>query len=98
MCQLCRDLGASEVIVPLGATAAVFSAYGLASSDIVLTVERSQPDNFPPKPERVEQAFAKLEQEFKVQLQEQALPFTSIAFEREVDMRFTMQLAEVATQ
>jgi N-methylhydantoinase A len=91
------DLGASEVIVPLGATAAVFSAYGLASSDIVLTVERSQPDNFPPEPERVEQAFAKLEQELKVQLQEQALPFSSIAFEREVDMRFTMQLAEVTT-
>ncbi len=91
------DLGASEVIVPLGAVAAVFSAYGLASSDIVLTVERSQPDNFPPKPERVEQAFAKLNEELKVQLQEQALPFSSIAFEREVDMRFTMQLAEVTT-
>lgn len=91
------DLGASEVIVPLGTTAAVFSAYGLASSDIVLTVERSQPDNFPPAPERVEQAFAKLDEELKVQLQEQALPFASVAFEREVDMRFTMQLAEVTT-
>jgi N-methylhydantoinase A len=91
------DLGASEVIVPLGAIAAVFSAYGLASSDIVLTVERSQPDNFPPTPERVEQAFAKLDEELKAQLQEQALPFSSVAFEREVDMRFTMQLAEVTT-
>jgi N-methylhydantoinase A len=91
------DLGASEVIVPLGAIAAVFSAYGLASSDIVLTVERSQPDNFPPDPERLEQAFAQLDRELQNQLREQALPFTSIAFEREVDMRFTMQLAEVTT-
>ena len=91
------DLGASKVIVPLGATAAVFSAYGLASSDIVLTVERSQPDNFPPQPKRVEQAFAKLEEELKAQLQEQALPFESVEYEREVDMRFTMQLAEVTT-
>jgi N-methylhydantoinase A len=91
------DLGASEVIVPLGAIAAVFSAYGLASSDIVLTVERSQPDNFPPNPERLEQAFAQLDRELQNQLREQALPFTSIAFEREVDMRFTMQLAEVTT-
>jgi N-methylhydantoinase A len=91
------DLGVSEVIVPLGTVAAVFSAYGLASSDIVLTAERSQPDNFPPEPERVEQAFGKLEDELKVQLKEQALSFSSIEFEREVDMRFTMQLAEVTT-
>ena len=91
------DLGVSEVVIPLGAVAAVFSAFGLASSDIVLTVERSQPDNFPPKPERLEHAFAKLEQELKVQLGEQALSFSSVVIEREVDMRFTMQLAEVTT-
>ena len=91
------DLGVSEVVVPLGTVAAVFSAFGLASSDVVLTVERSQPDNFPPKPERLEQAFTKLEEELKVQLNEQALSFSSIVIEREVDMRFTMQLAEVTT-
>lgn len=89
------DLGVSEVIVPLGTVAAVFSAYGLASSDIVLTVERSQPDNFPPNPERVEHAFSKLEEELKVQLEDQGLSFVAVDFEREVDMRFTLQLAEV---
>jgi N-methylhydantoinase A len=91
------DLGVSEVIVPLGTVAAVFSAFGLASSDIVLTVERSQPDNFPPTPERIERAFTKLEEQLKVQLNEQALSFSSVVIEREVDMRFTMQLAEVTT-
>jgi N-methylhydantoinase A len=91
------DLGISEVVVPLGTVAAVFSAFGLASSDVVLTVERSQPDNFPPKPERLEQAFTRLEDELKVQLNEQALSFSSVVIEREVDMRFTMQLAEVTT-
>ncbi len=91
------DLGVSEVVIPLGTVAAVFSAFGLASSDIVLTVERSQPDNFPPKLERIEQAFTKLEEQLKVQLSEQALSFSSVAIEREVDMRFTMQLAEVTT-
>jgi N-methylhydantoinase A len=91
------DLGVSEVVIPLGTVAAVFSAFGLASSDIVLTVERSQPDNFPPKPERLEHAFTKLEEELKVQLDEQALSFSSVVIEREVDMRYTMQLAEVTT-
>lgn len=91
------DLGVSEVVVPLGTVAAVFSAYGLASSDIVLTAERSHPDNFPPDSTRVAEVFSKLEEELKAQLREQTLPFASVQIEREVDMRFTMQLAEVTT-
>ena len=91
------DLGVSEVVIPLGAVAAVFSAFGLASSDIVLTAERSQPDNFPAAVELIEQAFAKLQEQLKVQLEEQALSFSSVVIEREVDMRFTMQMAEVTT-
>lgn len=91
------DLGVSEVLVPLGSTAAVFSAYGLATSDIVLTVERSQPDDYPPPPERINGAFTILENELRDQLNAQGLQFSDVVYEREVDMRYTMQLAEVAT-
>lgn len=91
------DLGVAEVLVPLGSTAAVFSAYGLTSSDIVLTAERSQPETFPPPPETLQALFAELERELVAQLSEQGLAFTSVGFEREVDVRYTMQLAEVTT-
>ena len=91
------DLGVAEVLVPMGSTAAVFSAYGLASSDIVLNAERSQPENFPPAPARLQAIFSALEAELATQLTDQGLSFTKVSFEREVDVRYTMQLAEVTT-
>ncbi|RZL82546.1 MAG: hydantoinase/oxoprolinase family protein [Rhodococcus sp. (in: high G+C Gram-positive bacteria)] len=91
------DLGVTEVIVPLGSTAAVFSAYGLAASDIVLTTERSQPHNFPPDPVVVNDTFDALEAELHDRLTEQGLDFSEIHYEREADLRYTMQMAEVST-
>jgi len=37
------EVGVGEVVVPLGPVASAFSAYGLASSDIVLAAELSDP-------------------------------------------------------
>lgn len=91
------DLGVQEVVVPLGSTAAVFSAYGLAASDIVLTAETSAPDNFPAPADRVSDIFASLEAELHQRISDQGLSFTEVRFEREADIRYTMQLAEVST-
>ena len=91
------DLEVSEVVVPLGPTAAVFSAYGLAASDIVLTAELSAPSNFPVDPEVFNGAFADLRQELEGRLSAQKLAFSDVVYRNEVDMRYTMQLAEVAT-
>jgi N-methylhydantoinase A len=90
------DLGVREVIVPLGPTAAVFSAFGLAASDIILTAEHSQPDNMPVDPNQVKVTFDRLEQHLRTQLAAQDLEFSEIRFEREADIRYTMQLAEVS--
>lgn len=91
------DLEISEVVVPLGQTAAVFSAYGLAASDIVLTAEVSAPNNFPVEPEVFNGAFAGLRQDLASRLAAQSLRFSEVTYRNEVDMRYTMQLAEVAT-
>lgn len=91
------DLGVKEVVVPLGSTAAVFSAYGLAASDIVLTAEQSQPAAMPVDADVFNDVFAALERELEERLEEQGLSFSSIAYEREADIRFTMQMAEVST-
>ena len=91
------DLEIGEVVVPLGPTAAVFSAYGLAASDIVLTAELSAPSNFPTAAEQFNAAFAQLQDDLGVRLAGQRLSFASVDFQREVDLRYTMQLAEVAT-
>lgn len=91
------DLEVREVVVPLGPTAAVFSAYGLAASDIVLTAELSAPSNFPVEPDVFNDAFAGLRAELAGRLSAQSLRFADVAYRNEVDLRYTMQLAEVAT-
>ncbi|MFI9557563.1 hydantoinase/oxoprolinase family protein [Nonomuraea endophytica] len=92
-----RDLGVREVVVPLGSTAAVFSAFGLAASDIVLTAERSKPAPMPVDPATANAVYASLEAELEQRLSEQGLTFSAIAYERDADIRYTMQLAEVST-
>ncbi|WP_234729446.1 hydantoinase/oxoprolinase family protein [Acidocella facilis] len=91
------DLGVKEVVVPLGSTSAVFSAYGLASSDIVLTAEASDPTNLPADPAKVNAVYARLEQDLAERLTAQRLKFASVVYEREAELRYTMQMAEVTT-
>lgn len=92
-----RDLGAKAVVVPLGATAATFSAYGLASSDVVLAGEVSDPANLPVPAESMQTAFDGLETGLRERMDAQRLPFADIEVTREVDVRYSMQLSEVAT-
>ncbi|MCQ4121637.1 hydantoinase/oxoprolinase family protein [Rhodococcus tibetensis] len=92
-----REVGVTEVIVPLGQVASAFSAYGLASSNIVLAAELSDPAAMPLDPARADRNFARLETQVLEQLNRQGLTFTGVEIEREIDMRYTMQLAEVAT-
>lgn len=91
------DLEVGQIVVPLGTTAAVFSAYGLAASDIVLTAEHSSPTNFPPHPEEFNEAFAGLRRDLDERLSAQRLRFSNVDYQNEVDLRYTMQLAEVPT-
>jgi N-methylhydantoinase A len=91
------EVGVAEVIVPLGQVASAFSAYGLASSDIVVAMELSDPAAMPVDPVRAEKAFAELETRAREALDRQGVQFTEVQLTREIDMRFTMQLAELAT-
>lgn len=91
------DLGVKEVIIPLGTTAAAFSAYGLAASDIVLTAESSMPTNFPLEATTVNTEFEKLEDRLAGDLERQHLRFSRTETSREIDIRYSLQLAEVAT-
>lgn len=92
-----QEIGATNVVIPLGPVASAFSAYGLASSDIVLAKELSDPAALPLDPARVERNFQGLEDQVREMLDRQGLHFDSIEIEREIDMRYSMQLAEVAT-
>jgi len=90
-----QSLRVPEVVIPLGAVASAFSAYGLASSDIVLNAELSDPAQAPLDPIAAEGNFKRLEDEVRAGLERQAVSFDRVIVEREIDMRYSMQLAEV---
>jgi N-methylhydantoinase A len=90
------ELGVGEVVVPLGQVASAFSAYGLAASSIGLAAELSDPSPFPMDPVIVEKNFAHLESQARDGLDRQGVRLTRIDLFREIDMRYAMQLAELA--
>lgn len=91
------ELGAREIVVPLGQSAAAFSAYGLAASDVILSAELSDPATFPVDPASVNGNFDRLEEDLRAQLKAQGVRFEEVEFRREVDLRYTMQIFEVST-
>ena len=91
------EVGVAQVVVPLGPVASAFSAFGLASSDVVLAAELSDPTFVHFDPARAERNFAELEERVRVGLDRQGLAFETVELFREIDMRYTMQLAEVTT-
>ncbi|GGJ71675.1 hydantoinase/oxoprolinase family protein [Streptomyces brasiliensis] len=93
----CQDLGVSEVVVPLGPVASAFSAYGLAASDIVLSAELSDPSSFPVEHTVLESHYARLEADLQRALDRQKVKFQDVTMQREVDLRYSMQVNELAT-
>jgi N-methylhydantoinase A len=92
------DLGVQEIVVPLGPTASAFSAYGLAGSDLTTTAELSDPAAYPVAAERINTNFDRLERQAREELERQGIKFAEITTWREIDIRYTLQIAEVATQ
>lgn len=91
------DLGVQSTVVPLGASAAAFSAYGLAASDVGVVKEISDPRSLPVPAAAVNEIFDGLEKEARESLARQQVEFNEIVMRREVDVRYSMQLAELAT-
>lgn len=90
------EVGVREVVVPLGPVASAFSAYGLASSDVVLALELSDPGQMPLDPSRTQANFEDLEARLAAALDRQGLHFDRVEYVRSIDMRYTAQLAELS--
>src|SRR5581483_6290388 len=79
-----REIGVAGAIIP--AQAPVFSAYGIALSDIVRQYSLSQPLPLPVQPSRLETIFGQLDSMAKA---DNSAP--KAVFQRAVDMRFRSQ-------
>jgi len=92
-----KDLQVKGILVPLGSTSATFSAFGLAAADVVLSAEISDPVSLPGDPAVAQAHFDALEEGVRRRLDEQGLTYRNVRIEREIDVRYTMQIFEVAT-
>lgn len=92
-----EDLGVPAVIVPLGPVASAFSAYGLAASDVVFSAEMSAPSVFPIHHTTMQEYFDRLEAEVRTALAGQGLELREVTFQREADLRYSMQVHELTT-
>lgn len=89
------ELGAQELVVPLGAAASGFSAFGLAASNVRVTAELSDPAPFPVDSARIQANFDALNARARDALQRQGVDYIAIDVSREFDARYTAQMFEV---
>ena len=94
-----RELGISEIVVPL--TASVHSAFGVAAADLIAAEELSDPILSPPgtvdhaaalDPAGVESRFAKLTEAAMLRLERAGATRESVQLRRVVEMRFRFQI------
>jgi N-methylhydantoinase A len=90
------DLGAESVVVPLGDTASVFSAFGIASSDLNWVEEVANPDVEPFDTDGIVDTFDDLEASIRGSLDEQGVDDAAVSMAREVDLRYQGQVHQVS--
>jgi N-methylhydantoinase A len=77
--------------------ASAFSAYGLAASDVTMSAELSDPSSFPVDHTVLEAHYARLEADLQRALDRQKVKFQDVTLQREIDLRYSMQVTELST-
>ncbi len=86
------ELGIKEVVVPMGDLGSLWSAFGVASSDLIRIHEQSRVFVAPFAANEVGQELAKLEQRARAGLEAKGVSEDNIELRRFADMRFRAQM------
>jgi N-methylhydantoinase A len=90
-----QGLGLSEIVVPLGDVASVYSAYGVLSSDVAHTYERPHPAREPFDFAEFDAVFRDLAAGAVAQLEREGFGGEEIVLGRYFDMKYSGQLYEI---
>ena len=90
-----RELGASQVVVPLGDLASTWSALGVMSSDVLHVYEHSELLLNPFPPARINQIYGELERRATEQLGAEGFADSDIELSRIAEMKFSLQIHQV---
>ncbi|MCY3749835.1 MAG: hydantoinase/oxoprolinase family protein [Gammaproteobacteria bacterium] len=86
-----RELGVSRVVIPRGSLAAVWSAYGAATADLSVVVERSLLRNLPVPADELESELQALEKQAATRLVTFGAAESGIMLQRFADLKYGMQ-------
>jgi N-methylhydantoinase A len=86
------ELGVKYVVIPRGAVASLWSAFGAVSGDVVLPLERFYPGLAPFDAASVEAAFGELERAGTESILTMGVTVDEISFRRFVDLRYGAQV------
>ena len=90
------DLEIDSLVIPLGQISSVFSAYGIAVSDLLHVYETSQTIPDPFDPAEIEDTFANLESSAHRQLSLDGISAADREIHRFLEMRYQGQFSEIA--
>jgi len=88
-------LGAKNIVVPMAALASVWSAYGIALSELSRTFQGPVYIHTPLQPGKLIEAFAKLENDARQYAKRIRLADSDIRLVRKVEMKFALQFYSV---
>ena len=87
------EVGAKPVVVP--SHSSVFSAYGIAGSDLVRVRQTSDPMIAPFDPERLTAVYSRMEQATQADLESNGVSRDHVTLQREIELRYRGQVHEV---
>ena len=85
-----------DAVIPLGNVASVWSAYGIAQSDVARVFEQNVMRRLPIPIDILREVIERLEQRAVTEVEEQGVLLDSLVLQREVDIRFRGQVYELA--
>ncbi len=90
-----REAGVARVIVPLPLTAALWSAVGAATADVVHVFQSPQTLEEPFSAEHINAEFSAMETQAVAQLRDEGFDMQTVSLTRRVRMKYAMQVHDV---
>jgi N-methylhydantoinase A len=90
-----RELGAAQVVIPLGDLASTWSALGVMTSDVLHIRERSEVMLAPFDAARMNAIYAEMEDSAREQLRGEGFDDADIELTRLAEMKFSLQIHQV---
>jgi N-methylhydantoinase A len=93
--EFAREIGCSQVVIPLGDLASAWSALGVMSSDVLHVYEHSELVPAPFDPAILNRRFGELEDIARAQLEKEGFAPDDMELTRIVEMKFNLQIHQV---